>query len=242
MVLREGQPARRLRQPGARGAEGERHAAANPAAVASEGDRRAGPEVDSSPQLEGPRRVARRRQRPSRRRDRARSARSSSSRVDRASWSRTRPAGPRSRRPSSTGTSSASSMPEIARRVPAQREDLLHRRGASSSCFALLARGDPQPAGAGLLPAARARDRLRRPLPRRADDPRDRAARLRRAGARSSPACRPRPSFWGIVALVLVYTAYVSEVYRAGIESVHPSQEVGGPLARPHARRRRCAS
>ena len=30
---------------------------------------------------------------------------------------------------------------------------------------------------------------------------------------------------WGIVSLVLVYTAYVSEVYRAGIESVHPSQE-----------------
>jgi polar amino acid transport system permease protein len=30
--------------------------------------------------------------------------------------------------------------------------------------------------------------------------------------------------FWGIVALILVYTAYVSEVYRAGIESVHPSQ------------------
>ncbi|MEX2211542.1 MAG: amino acid ABC transporter permease [Gaiellaceae bacterium] len=31
--------------------------------------------------------------------------------------------------------------------------------------------------------------------------------------------------FWGTVGLVLVYTAYVSEVYRAGIESVHPSQE-----------------
>ncbi|HWJ31054.1 MAG TPA: amino acid ABC transporter permease, partial [Gaiellaceae bacterium] len=31
-------------------------------------------------------------------------------------------------------------------------------------------------------------------------------------------------TFWGIVALVLVYTAYVSEVYRAGIESVHSSQ------------------
>jgi polar amino acid transport system permease protein len=30
--------------------------------------------------------------------------------------------------------------------------------------------------------------------------------------------------FWGIVALVLVYSAYVAEVYRAGIESVHPSQ------------------
>ena len=31
--------------------------------------------------------------------------------------------------------------------------------------------------------------------------------------------------FWAVVALTLVYTAYVSEVYRAGIESVHPSQE-----------------
>lgn len=31
--------------------------------------------------------------------------------------------------------------------------------------------------------------------------------------------------FWGAVALVLVYTAYVSEVYRAGIDSVHPSQD-----------------
>ena len=32
-------------------------------------------------------------------------------------------------------------------------------------------------------------------------------------------------TFWGIVSLVLIYTGYVSEVYRAGIESVHPSQE-----------------
>jgi polar amino acid transport system permease protein len=31
-------------------------------------------------------------------------------------------------------------------------------------------------------------------------------------------------TFWGVVSLVLVYVAYVSEVYRAGIESVHPSQ------------------
>ena len=31
--------------------------------------------------------------------------------------------------------------------------------------------------------------------------------------------------FWATTALVLIYTAYVSEVYRAGIESVHPSQE-----------------
>jgi polar amino acid transport system permease protein len=31
--------------------------------------------------------------------------------------------------------------------------------------------------------------------------------------------------FWGIVSLILIYSAYVSEVYRAGIESIHPSQE-----------------
>ena len=31
--------------------------------------------------------------------------------------------------------------------------------------------------------------------------------------------------FWAVVSLVLIYTAYVSEVYRAGIESVHPSQD-----------------
>jgi polar amino acid transport system permease protein len=33
---------------------------------------------------------------------------------------------------------------------------------------------------------------------------------------------------YGIVALTLVYTAYVTEVYRAGIESVHPSQRMAG--------------
>ena len=31
--------------------------------------------------------------------------------------------------------------------------------------------------------------------------------------------------FWATVGLILVYTGYVAEVYRAGIESVHPSQE-----------------
>ena len=30
---------------------------------------------------------------------------------------------------------------------------------------------------------------------------------------------------WGLIALVLVWTAYVAEVYRAGIDAVHPSQE-----------------
>jgi polar amino acid transport system permease protein len=35
----------------------------------------------------------------------------------------------------------------------------------------------------------------------------------------------PKPAwFWGLVGLILSYSAYVAEVYRAGIESVHPSQ------------------
>jgi polar amino acid transport system permease protein len=32
--------------------------------------------------------------------------------------------------------------------------------------------------------------------------------------------------FYGVMALTLVYTAYVTEVYRAGIDSVHPSQRM----------------
>ncbi len=32
---------------------------------------------------------------------------------------------------------------------------------------------------------------------------------------------------YGVIALVLVYSAYVAEVYRAGIDSVHPSQSAG---------------
>ena len=31
--------------------------------------------------------------------------------------------------------------------------------------------------------------------------------------------------FWGVIALVIVWSAYVAEVYRAGIEAIHPSQE-----------------
>ncbi|KQW07807.1 ABC transporter permease [Leifsonia sp. Root4] len=32
--------------------------------------------------------------------------------------------------------------------------------------------------------------------------------------------------FWGTIALILTYSAYVSEVFRAGIEAVHPSQRL----------------
>jgi polar amino acid transport system permease protein len=48
------------------------------------------------------------------------------------------------------------------------------------------------------------------------------------------------PLFWGILSLVLVYSAYVAEVYRAGIESVHPSQEAAARslgLSQPQALR-----
>ena len=41
---------------------------------------------------------------------------------------------------------------------------------------------------------------------------------------------------YGIMALTIVYSAYVAEVYRAGIESVHPSSAHGGALARPRLR------
>jgi polar amino acid transport system permease protein len=39
------------------------------------------------------------------------------------------------------------------------------------------------------------------------------------------PGVPTEPFFWAVVALTLIYSAYVSEVYRAGIESVHPSQD-----------------
>lgn len=39
------------------------------------------------------------------------------------------------------------------------------------------------------------------------------------------PGLTTDPFVWGLVGLVLVWSAYVAEVYRAGIEAVHPSQE-----------------
>ncbi|HEU4674321.1 MAG TPA: amino acid ABC transporter permease [Candidatus Limnocylindrales bacterium] len=39
------------------------------------------------------------------------------------------------------------------------------------------------------------------------------------------PGMPTEPFVYAVAALALVYSAYVSEVYRAGIESVHPSQE-----------------
>ncbi len=39
------------------------------------------------------------------------------------------------------------------------------------------------------------------------------------------PGVPNEPFFWGVVSLTLVYSAYVAEVYRAGIQSIHPSQD-----------------
>jgi polar amino acid transport system permease protein len=39
------------------------------------------------------------------------------------------------------------------------------------------------------------------------------------------PGVPTSPFFYAVIALTLIYSAYVSEVYRAGIESVHPSQD-----------------
>lgn len=43
--------------------------------------------------------------------------------------------------------------------------------------------------------------------------------------------------FWGTIALILTYSAYVSEVLRAGIEAVHPSQRLAArSLGLSHAK------
>ena len=59
---------------------------------------------------------------------------------------------------------------------------------------------------------------------------RSRACWSSSSSASASPASAsstrgPTRSCSAILALTLVYSAYVSEVYRAGIESIHPSQE-----------------
>ena len=74
-----------------------------------------------------------------------------------------------------------------------------------------------------LAPAAAARRGLRRRAARRADHPRGLPRGLRRARAELS-GLPTDPLVLGGIALALSYGAYVAEVYRAGIDSVHPSQ------------------
>lgn len=48
---------------------------------------------------------------------------------------------------------------------------------------------------------------------------------------------RMPPAFWGTIAIVLVYSAYVAEVFRAGLEAVHPSQRLAArSLGLSHAK------
>ena len=80
-------------------------------------------------------------------------------------------------------------------------------------------------AGAGLPAAAAAGRHLLRLLPRRAGRPVHLPVRASASPRWASPACPTTPFVLGVMTLVLLYSAYVAEVYRAGLESVHPSQE-----------------
>ena len=93
----------------------------------------------------------------------------------------------------------------------------------------------PEPAGSRLLPVPAAGHGLRRSLPGPARHPHHHHARPSASPPCGSLACRSTSSSGRIVVLTLLYSAYVSEVYRAGIESVHPSQDAAGPVARPLA-------
>ena len=91
--------------------------------------------------------------------------------------------------------------------------------------------------GARALPVAPARRHLHRHLPRRAGDPGRLPDRVRRAGARAVAGCPATRSCSAASRWRSATRAYVAEVYRAGIDSVHPSQTLGRARARAHGRR-----
>ena len=243
IVVPEGQHARALRQPGPQRALGERHDQGAPGAWLAKARRArsSGSAAERRPRLADPRGSddARRRQArgvADRGRQHARLLRASIALVvvNSAGWDDVK-----------AGVLRLGTLPRVVpgdpRGVPHQREDLPGRGGRSSSSSRSLHRGAAETSGTGVLPDSRARDRLRGPLSRRPDDPRHLHPRLRRACAPA--AGRPDlGALLGQVALVLVYSAYVSEVYRAGIESVHPSQDAAARSLGPHARARRCAT
>ena len=90
---------------------------------------------------------------------------------------------------------------------------------------ALLLAVHAEPARAGLLPDPRDGDPLHRLLPGRPDDSASSACSAsasRRSSSRALPTSRRSSgASWRSSC---VYSAYVAEVYRAGIDSVHPSQ------------------
>ena len=106
----------------------------------------------------------------------------------------------------------------------AERQDVPDRRAADPGARRCWSRSPRQPARRGWSPLRVARRRLHRRLPRHPDDPAGlpvRASGCRRWGCQGVPTSL---FFWAPVALVLSYGAYVAEVFRAGIESIHPSQ------------------
>ena len=78
--------------------------------------------------------------------------------------------------------------------------------------------------GRGAKPLRALAIALHRLLPRHADHHRRVLRRLRHPGLQLGYISSRSFTTYGIVTLTLVYTAYVTEVYRAGIESVHASQ------------------
>ena len=102
------------------------------------------------------------------------------------------------------------------------------RRGHRAGLGAVRRRRPARPRAGG-RPAAMAGHRLHRPVPWHPRAPRDLPRRVRlpaRAACRCSRASADRHSCsgWRSSALSLTYGAYVSEVYRAGLESIHWSQ------------------
>ena len=142
-------------------------------------------------------------------------------------WSSARsphPGWPRSRRRSSTGTTRKAAFPvDLARASGLQRQAVPDRRAADPGPGP---GGRARSASRGRRPAAAAdrRGHLHRPVPRHPDDPAGVHAGVRGPGPAASRASPTRCSSGALVALVLSYGAYVAEVFRAGIESIHPSQ------------------
>ncbi len=157
------------------------------------------------------------------------------------SSSSTRRVGRRFKRPSSTDAMFRDVSFRGSWSVPAQRRIFLVAEALVLVVAMVLAVMRSLP-GPGLRPAADLSIGLHRPVPRHPDDPGD----LRRSASAcprsSSRGCPTSEVFWAIVALVLVYSAYVAEVYRAGHRVGASEPDGGRPVARALRGCRRCAT
>ena len=115
-------------------------------------------------------------------------------------------------------------MPRRLGGLPGEPQDDVHRGGARPRVRARAWQIVRGPAGARSETAPRPGDRLHGLLPRHADHHRRVLRRLRPPDCQLGFISNRSFTTYGVISLTLVYTAYVTEVYRAGIESVHPSQ------------------